>query len=107
MFIDRMNGIEHKEVSYHNTGLYLYCYAQDGELFLHFISLNEYAIIKALSKDYTLDEVEAAVLDLAMGRDMTEICKPTVSRLRRKGSLKLRLPRNRFVKCRNGHINSG
>jgi len=75
MFIDRMNGIEHKEVSYHNTGLYLYCYAQDGELFLHFISLNEYAIIKALSKDYTLDEVEAAVLDLAMGRDMTEICQ--------------------------------
>jgi len=75
MFLDRMNGIERKEIGYHNTGLYLYCYAQGGEPFLLFISHHEYAAIKALSKDYTADEVETAVLGLALNRDMTEICQ--------------------------------
>jgi len=73
MFLDRMNGLKHKEVSYHNTGLYLYCYAQGGLPFLHYISLNEYAVIKGL-KDFTADEVETAVLGLALNRDMTAIC---------------------------------
>jgi hypothetical protein len=75
MFLDRMNGLTHKEVGYHNTGLYLYCYSQGGEPFLHFISHDEYTTIKALSKDYTTDEVETAVLGLALGRDLTEICE--------------------------------
>lgn len=75
MFIDRMNGITHPEVGYHNTGLYLYCYAQGGEPFLRFISLNEYPVIAKLAKDYTKDEVETALLGLALHRDLTAICQ--------------------------------
>ncbi len=74
MFLDRMNGLQHKEVSYRNTGLYLYCYAQGGPAFLRFISLNEYALITKLKNDFTADEVATALLGLALGRDLTEIC---------------------------------
>ncbi len=78
MFMDRMNGIPRDETpyrKYHNVGLYLYCYAQGGMNFLHFMSANEQAVVRQLERQgYTEDELTAALLNLAMGRDMTRIC---------------------------------
>jgi len=77
MFMDRMNGIVREETPYKypNVGLYLYCYSQGGLNFLHFMSVNEYAVINKLSKQgYAKDEVTTALLGLALGRDMTRIC---------------------------------
>ena len=74
MFMDRMNGIAHKEVSYRNTGLYLYAYAQGGGAFLRFMSLNEYSIINKLKNEFSADEVATALLGLALDRDMSGIC---------------------------------
>ena len=76
MFLDRMNGRTVPEVPYKypDVGLYLYCYSQGGLNFLRFMSLNEYEVIHRLRKVYTKDEVTTALLNLALGRDMTGIC---------------------------------
>lgn len=69
-----MNGLNRKEISHHNTALYLYCYAQGGLPFLRFMSVNEYPTIAKLStKGYSPDEVATALCGIALGRDMTEI----------------------------------
>jgi hypothetical protein len=78
MFLDRMNGIPTPEVSPHypNKGLYLYGYAQGGLKFLHFMSAYEPSVLKDLGKQgYTTDELTAALLNLALDRDMTDICR--------------------------------
>ena len=76
MFFDYMNGIARKEVGRHNTGLYMYCYAQGGPAFLRFMLANEYAVRDRLAKEgYTADEVAAALCGLALGRDITPICR--------------------------------
>jgi hypothetical protein len=77
MFLDRMNGIPTAEVRPHypNKGLYLYGYAQGGLKFLHFMSAHEHTELRALAKQgYSSDEVTAALLSLALGKDMTSIC---------------------------------
>ena len=74
-FFDRMNGSNHKEHWYHNTGLYLYFYAQEGAPFVHFMCVNEHAILTALEKqNYTTDEVTTALCNIAMKRDVSDIC---------------------------------
>jgi hypothetical protein len=77
-FLDRMNGLASPAVpspNYPNTGLYLYCYAQGGMKFLHFMTAHEYAVTaRLLQQDYTNDEATAALLGLALDRDMTLIC---------------------------------
>jgi hypothetical protein len=76
LFLDLMNGIARKKTGYPNIGLYLYCYAQRGPDFLHFVSVNEPVILQKLrQQDYTVDEVTDTILTLAMGRDMTPICR--------------------------------
>jgi hypothetical protein len=75
-FWDRMNGDTRKETGYHNVGLYLYCYAQGGLDFLHFMSNNEPAVLKNMGKEgYTADELETALCGFALQRDMTPICR--------------------------------
>lgn len=75
-FWDRMNGVNHKESGYHNVGLYLYCYAQGGLNFLHFMSAREPTVMKSLSKQgYTADELTAALCSAGLGRDMTAVCR--------------------------------
>jgi hypothetical protein len=75
-FFDRMNGKHGKEHWYHNTGLYLFFYAQAGPDFLHFMSLNEHAILTKLEKEnYTTDEATTALCNIAMKRDVSEICR--------------------------------
>jgi len=83
-FMDVMNGLPPRKLTasisglykYPNIGLYLYCYAQGGPAFLLFMSAHEYPAIKALGeKGYTADEVAAALLGLALKRDMTTICR--------------------------------
>jgi hypothetical protein len=75
-FFDRMNGLNHKERWYHNTGLYLYLFAQEGPGFVHFMCVNEHAILTALEKqNYTTDEVTTALCNIAMRRDVSEICR--------------------------------
>jgi hypothetical protein len=76
LFLDLMNGLKRKKTGYPNIGLYLYCYAQRGPYFLHFVSVNEPVILeKLLKENYTVDEVTDAVCTLAMDRDMTPICR--------------------------------
>jgi hypothetical protein len=75
-FWDRMNGAKRKESGYHNVGLYLYCYAQGGLDFLHFMSVNEPTVMKSLTKaGYTADEVTAALCSVALQRDLTPVCR--------------------------------
>jgi hypothetical protein len=75
LFFDLMNGVHRKKFGYKNIGLYLYCYAQAGPAFLHFVSVNEPAILRKLSQDkYTVDEATDAICTLGMHRDMTAIC---------------------------------
>jgi hypothetical protein len=76
MFFDRMNGQTRKEVMYHNTGLYLYCYAQGGPAFLRFMLLNEPSARDKLTKQgYSSDEATAAVVGGALNRDMEPVCR--------------------------------
>jgi hypothetical protein len=78
MFLDRMNGIPTQEVRppYPNKGLYLYCYAQGGLKFLHFMSAYEHNVLRDLGKQgYSSDEITPALLGLALGKDMTSICR--------------------------------
>jgi hypothetical protein len=76
LFLDFMNGVPRQKQGYPNVGLYLYCYAQHGPAFLRFATLNEPVLLKKLTaEDYSVDEVTCAVCSLAMGRDMSDICR--------------------------------
>ena len=76
MFFDRMNGITRKEVMYHNTGLYLFCYAQGGPSFLRFMLINESPVRDKLTKQtYSGDEAIAGLLSAALDRDMEPVCR--------------------------------
>ncbi len=78
MFMDRMNGIKRREVLYPNTGLYLYGYAQGGQPFLKFLIAHEATVKRKLGRTgprYTDDELTAALLTLALARDLTSICQ--------------------------------
>ena len=75
MFIDRMNGLQQKEVFYQNTGLYLYCSARGGAAFRQFVLSNEQIARKNLSQQgFSNDEITVALLNLAFRQDMTPIC---------------------------------
>jgi hypothetical protein len=76
MFFDRMNGIDAKEIGYHNSGLYFYFFAQGGTPFVRYISASEQAAMKKLDKqNFTPDEIETAVCSLALKRDVGPICR--------------------------------
>src|SRR5438105_12684146 len=75
MFLDRMNGLERKEVLYPNTGLYLYGYAQGGASFLHFLVANDKPLGDKLTRaGFSKAEATAASLGLALSRNMTGVC---------------------------------
>jgi hypothetical protein len=76
-FMDRMNGLKGRGTLYPDQGLYLYCYGQAGQRFLRFLIVNEPAVRRELGKtndEFTDEELTAALLTVAMGRDMLEIC---------------------------------
>lgn len=78
MFLDRMNGVPTPEARplYPNKGLYLYCYAQGALKFLHFMSAYEHTVLRDLGKQgYSSDEITTTLLGLALGKDMTSICR--------------------------------
>jgi hypothetical protein len=55
--------------------LYRYGYAQGGLNFVHFISANEAQVMARLGKQgYSHDELTAALLSVALAKDMTPIC---------------------------------
>ncbi len=75
MFFDRMNGIDRKEIDYHNSPLYFYLYSQGGSRFLSFMSANEQTVSHKLEKDgFTDDEFAVALCSLAMQKDVSPIC---------------------------------
>src|SRR4051794_11587680 len=71
-----MNGIDRKEMGYHNSALYFYFYAQAGSKFLRFISANEQSVMHKLEKEnFTDDEFEIAICSMAMQKDVSNICR--------------------------------
>jgi len=74
-FLDRMNGLDRKETGRPNVGLYLWCYAKAGAPFVHFLARNELNVLVKLGEKYSEDELRCVLLSVAMGRDMTEICR--------------------------------
>ena len=75
MFIDRMNGLHRKEVLYHDTGLYLYCYARGGKRLLQFLLANEPIARKNLAQQgFSDDETTVGLLNVALENDITPTC---------------------------------
>ena len=69
--------MKRKEVLYPNIGLYLYGYAQRDQQFLRFLLSIEPVAKKQFGKGssgYTEDELTAALMSLALKRDMNRIC---------------------------------
>lgn len=75
-FMDRMNGIKRKETWRPPTGIYVYGYSQGGLEFLRFVSHHEKSVRKAMTKaGFSKDAVSAALCEVALGRDLFDICR--------------------------------